>query len=833
MNETLEIAVAACLHDIGKLLQRADFELTDSARRMEQMLCPTNEVGYGTHRHVLWTNDFIERFTHWLPPSLNRARLNHLASAHHRPSSPPEWIIAEADRLASGHDRRPAEQESEEGYLHVPLYSIFAALALKDGMTGPAPWYPPDHDLTASVVPQSVRAVPLLRPKYKVVADELVRQIGAWDRVPEPLLCEAVMSLTARHFAMTPASTIDEPDVSLHDHMRLVAAFAAAIHRYHTRRGSFDEGPIRDRSVVKFRLLSGDLSGIQAFIFAPAPEGMSKGIARIFRARSFYLSMLTHVATLELLAAAGLPGFNRVIDAGGRFVLLVDSTDETLEALRSTGRRLQRWLVENHHGLLTLNIDDALTASGEEFIGSCFETLYRRIQAGAEAAKSRRLAAWLLDGGRWAEDAQCLRQFNYRQSQEAAFERDKEIGKHLPDARFVAVFGPGAGCPGLLGEDRPVRLFEHRLQLLTSADPALQADGLSDLFALEDADPAGAESWIPRRPLANYVPRLTDGDVKHLNLLMPERDETEDDHQRCERGKLATFQHLAYCARRPAGDGAARGAALIAVLKADVDRLGLLFARGLGDKTSFGRISTLSRMLDAFFKSFLPARFREPESPYRHVYTVFAGGDDLLLVGPWHVMMDLTADLHKWFRTLACDNPDMTLSAGIVFGRPKAPVNSLGRLAEEQLDRAKNAGRNRIAVLNRLLTWDEYHSALADGKRLFALASAQDGRRPLLNNAFLYGLLQASRQAEEIALAAQQNRAVPLAAVTWRSHLAYDFRRNVLDRIDRDRSLSISTEDRTWLEQLMGLSARRDPGHERILRVAATYALYMNRGGAA
>lgn len=833
MNETLEIAVAACLHDIGKLLQRAGLDLTQQAKNMEQMLCPTNEAGYGTHRHVLWTNDFIERFADRLLPSIDRGKLNHLASSHHRPSEPLQWIIAEADRLASGHDRRPPEQESEEGYLHVPLHSIFAELKLKEGRQGPPPWYPPHHDLTASVATQTVRPVPLLRPNYKSVADRLAGELSGWDRVPVQLLCETLVSLSARHLAMTAASTIDEADVSLHDHLMLVAAFAAAIYQYHKQQGSLEESPIRNRSLVKFRLVCGDLSGIQNFIFAPAPEGMGKGIARTFRARSFYLSMLTHVATIELLTAAGLPSFNRVIDAGGRFVLLTDSTESTLEQLRSTERRLQRWLVENHHGVLTLNIDYALTASGEDFIGPRFKTLYRRIQASADAAKSRRLAAWLQNGDRWNEVGQCLSGLNYRQLREAAFERDRHIGRHLPDARFIVILDKGARCPGLLSEEGLVQLFDRSLQLLASPDEALHADGLADLFALEGKDESVAPSWIPRRPLANHVPLLTADDGEHLNRVMPESDETEDEYERREPGKLATFQHLAYFARRPVGDGKARGTSMIGVLKADVDRLGLLFSRGFGDKASFGRVATLSRMLDTFFKSFLTARFREPDSRYRHVYTVFAGGDDLMLVGPWDVMLDLAADLHRWFKTFACDNPDVTLSAAIVFGRAKTPVSSLGRLAEEQLERAKLAGRKRIAVLNRILTWDEYHRALSDGKRLFALASAGSGRVPLLNNAFLYGLLRASQQAEEIALAQQENRAVPLAAVTWRSHLAYDFRRNVLDRIDRDRSLSVSKDDRDWLEQLMGLSARRDPGHERILRVAATYALYMNRGGAA
>ncbi|MGB9625893.1 MAG: type III-A CRISPR-associated protein Cas10/Csm1, partial [Phycisphaerae bacterium] len=292
MNDVLEIALAGCLHDVGKLFQRAGTGLTDPARRMEPMLCPTDEAGYGTHRHVLWTNDFIERYLAWLPPSVDRARLNDIASSHHRPSEPLHWLVAEADRLASGHDRRPAEQESDGGYCHVPLSSILAGLALQRGPVAAPPWYGPAHDLSVCVSPRSDVPPPDLRPEYARVADAMIADMATWPRVPEAVLCGCLASLSARYLAMNPASTVDMPDTSLHDHNMLVAAFAAALFQYHKRTDSLREPAIRDRASRKFRLVCGDLSGIQKFIFAPAPEGLRKGIARTFRARSFYLSML-------------------------------------------------------------------------------------------------------------------------------------------------------------------------------------------------------------------------------------------------------------------------------------------------------------------------------------------------------------------------------------------------------------------------------------------------------------------------------------------------------------------------------------------------------------
>jgi len=551
MNDVLEIALAGCLHDVGKLFQRAGTELTDSARRMEPMLCPTDKAGYPTHRHVLWTNEFIERYLAWLPPSVDKARLNDLASSHHRPSEPLHWILAEADRLASGHDRRPAEREADGGYLCVPLSSILAGLSLQHGPVAAPPWYGPAHDLSVCVSPRSDFPVPNLRHEYAAVADAMIAGMAAWTRVPEPVLCGCLASLSARYLAMSPASTIDMPDTSLHDHNMLVAAFAAALFRYHKRTDSLQELAIRDRTSPKFRLVCGDLSGIQKFIFAPAPEGLRKGIARTFRARSFYLSMLTRVAVFELLRAVGLPIFNCVIDAGGRFVLLVDNTDETLRCLEAADQRIQQSLVEAHHGVLALNIDWSVTAGGTDFLAPNFGSLYRRIQAGAEAARSRRLAGWLQPGGSWDEAAQCLRQVNPRRCAEAAARLFTEFGRRLPDARFVAVLAGGVACPGLLNDEDAPRLFGRTVQLLDSPVEAMRADDLVDLFALEVPAP-GPHAWLAHVPVANYVPRLSPDDRSCLAARPRPRDDGNDPQADArEVGDLATFEDPRILPRAP------------------------------------------------------------------------------------------------------------------------------------------------------------------------------------------------------------------------------------------------------------------------------------------
>ena len=66
-NMRERIYLAALLHDIGKFYQRADTGNTisskylKSSRQLETMFCPVYAGKY-SHKHVLWTAQFIEDF---------------------------------------------------------------------------------------------------------------------------------------------------------------------------------------------------------------------------------------------------------------------------------------------------------------------------------------------------------------------------------------------------------------------------------------------------------------------------------------------------------------------------------------------------------------------------------------------------------------------------------------------------------------------------------------------------------------------------------------------------------------------------------------------------
>ncbi|MDP9486132.1 MAG: hypothetical protein M3Q49_10175, partial [Actinomycetota bacterium] len=159
---------------------------------------------------------------------------------------------------------------------------------------------------------------------------------------------------------------------------------------------------------------------------------------------------------------------------------------------------------------------------------------------------------------------------------------------------------------------------------------------------------------------------------------------------RDEEGQILEFEHLA--------DRSA-GIPRLAVLRMDVDNLGEVFRTGLPRQMrTFDRYAALSRAFTTFFKTVLP---KICEGGYekglwlfsgekeRAASVVYSGGDDLFVVGAWSDVLELAVDIRRAFREFVCDNPSVTLSAGISLHRAGEPLY----LMAEQAGAAEGVGK--------------------------------------------------------------------------------------------------------------------------------------------
>jgi CRISPR-associated protein Csm1 len=101
-------------------------------------------------------------------------------------------------------------------------------------------------------------------------------------------------------------------------------------------------------------------------------------------------------------------------------------------------------------------------------------------------------------------------------------------------------------------------------------------------------------------------------------------------------------------------------------------------------------------MVDAFFTGHLTHLLK---TQFPNVYTVYAGGDDLLLIGPWLTTIRLARELRAAFARFSASNPNLTLSAGLELIDPSEPLNRAAERVEARLEAAKDAGRDRVCLL--------------------------------------------------------------------------------------------------------------------------------------
>jgi CRISPR-associated protein Csm1 len=265
-------------------------------------------------------------------------------------------------------------------------------------------------------------------------------------------------------------------------------------------------------------------------------------------------------------------------------------------------------------------------------------------------------------------------------------------------------------------------------------------------------------------------------------------------------------------------NGDERGMRMLGVLKADADRMGLLFGKGL-EKLSIARVAALSRMVNGFFGGYLHQLLQRD---YPDIYTVFCGGDDLFLIGPWETMVEFADKMQRDFTRWTATNPNVTISAGLVFCKSNYPVHRAAEMAGEALEKSKEF-RNRFTVFNTTLEWKDFPE-LRKFKD-FLNEKFQD-KNSKIKSAFLYRLLNYHqmylRSTNTGDYKGQKNDPTGLR---FHALMTYDITRNI-KQIKDDRVINL--EELEELERL-----HKIVGPDRVLldhlRVPIWWTIYRNR----
>jgi len=414
-SERLSLILGALLHDTGKIGQRAHKGmegLSEQSRRMEQSICPRDASGNPTHLHVLYTNEFFTRAIEPNPPPPNSFHLADAANAavyHHRPDTPLQMIVRDADRLSSGMERGDKAEDafSPSRFRNIRLMSILHQIDLGLGRASCESALLRLEHLSEDLE----RAFPLQdgdSPSSGTrKADSIEEYAGLWNglidawrnnEVADPLgyLNRGIADLETFAWCVPSATNVSVPDISLFDHSKTTAAIASCL--YDMRKA---EGGRSCASIQPFLLVEGEFGGIQSFIFDLRMG--AGGLSKRLRGRSFFVALFTQMTACHLLRQCTLSHANMLMSAGGHFLLLLPNLPAIHAVLDDVQASIDRWSVEQASGEVRLNLGRA--PCSEDDIRH-FPRALEKVRAARAEAKARPLASWLLSGSAWCPQHQ-------------------------------------------------------------------------------------------------------------------------------------------------------------------------------------------------------------------------------------------------------------------------------------------------------------------------------------------------------------------------------------------------------------------------------------------
>ena len=714
-EEMNKFLIGALLHDIGKLRQRGRFS-EDSGK-------DHSTIGY-----------------EWLSAQYGEGLIAAGARDHHG-SEPETWqsnlslIIYEADNLASSERKEydPTLDVEQTWRQEILLASEFSRLQGPNGIgTGSVqPKYWPLESMGGWVEPQD-KPEGAGPERYRVLWERFETDFQAMKRKGTHLSIDHLLLLLEKHTSFVPSITLQirsetdqesfrkHPDVSLFDHLKVTAAAATSLYHYfrtvYSRQWGervLKEEITRDWAIETekpFLLVGGDLSGVQNFIYTVS----SKGALKSLKGRSFYLELLTEYVVDRILEEGQLSRCSVLFTGGGHFHILGVNTEQFLEAMMRVRNEVNAYLFEAFNGELY----------------QCLECVPMG-KAGFKDATPL-----------WAELAEKLDAEKKRKWEDCL---DLFLRQPMMPSKDCLT----RSCEVCGREDQP--LFGEGVQMCASCS---QQFNFGETFQRACRDTHGTNKGIGivvwDSDVGSFKPCLALGsqtqrrvyEVFPFDGVTPERDgflfryRINDwavaDYGKRDRPLLAGIYHLAEFEDLESLVKNGFGMERAAVLRMDVDHLGRIFRTGLveGDR-SFSRVASLSRQLSLFFKHHVSGLLRaNPKDGYeivertdsggrdktgakrgRGLSLVYAGGDDLFIIGHWLDCLEAAFDINNAFLRFT-GNPSVTLSAGLALGAASYPVYRFAKDSGKALSDAKDNGRNALGFFGQVLGWNEANEVM-------------------------------------------------------------------------------------------------------------------------
>lgn len=732
MKEKEILIKGALLHDIGKVCYRA----------MNKRI-----------NHSKLGGDFLEQY---LKLNEETERLLNCVRYHHKDylqkakldKNDLAYIVYEADNIASGMDRRENEGEEKGFDPKLNLDSIFSVF-YSDKEIQVANKYPLIYKDINKAFNYPRKDISLAtNSNYEALLNKIKSHFITKDI--SQISINQLLQIIEEGFSYLPSSTnrAEVCDISLYVHSKITSAVASCMKLY------FDEQQIQDykkycfnsgskifRNEKIYLLVSGDISGIQDFIYTIP----SKGALKTLRGRSLYIDLLLEEFIDEYLEQIGLSRANVLYSGGGHFYILAPNIEDTKKAIDKLQAKMNRWLMENIGINLYLAIGTAECSANNLMKSEAQGNLFAIVNKKLKDDKTIR----------YSKDEDFLEYiFNVENEKDTA-KKECNICHNLVDKLWIYNSDEEIAC-------------EFCLNLYKLGQDILTQD-LVFVISEEKID-GGIKIFGKDKDLYMYAVNIEDIDMfkgkilriySKNNLLENDlaiRLYLADYSAKNENDEVMTFDDLAKSSCK-----IDKGIKRLGVLRLDVDDLGIAFSSGfVNDKdkiednlryATLSRYADLSKDISMFFKVAINkicagdltgcVDFEEKafnifgiaKAPKRKVNIIYAGGDDLFLVGAWDEVLEVAIDINRAFKQFT--NGKLTLSAGMAMFSPTYPISKMAEIAGLLVQMSKNRkDKNSIALFGmetnlkangqleckHIYTWADFEMKVCKEKMNYLLA---------------------------------------------------------------------------------------------------------------
>lgn len=472
-------------------------------------------------------------------------------------------------------------------------------------------------------------------------------------------------------------------------------------------------------------LISGDFYGIQKFIFDRLGN---KNASKVIRAKSAFIQIFTEVIAKYICEKLGINEKNILSITAGKFEILSQNKDKNI--LNEIQKKIDDYFIQNFYGLSGMSLS-FVECTKEDFDKENYKTLRDKVTKGIEDKKFNKFK----------------------------LQHQKEIMNYDED----------------IDNESLCRICNIRKGTKPIKDSDRKKCEVCDNFIRLGEKLVGNEKYIFAKKHLNV--NFIDNDI---SIVLTEKIKSfvaKDNST----NEILDFDELAENARKKFDDNNITGLKAIAVLKADVDNMGTFIKDKDSRVTeSFENFDTFSKTLDSFFSLHIPNKMKKE---FPNTYTVFAGGDDLFLVGAWDEILSLARWIEKEFKTFV-KSDKLTISFGIAIASPSTPISYLAHHTEHLLEEAKaiDDKKDAITLFGETVKWKSYKDARKKIKALkIENVEIFDLKNQDINTALLYRLLDFCEMSKQIKkyIDCKGEVECDFRNALWKSKLRYVFYRNM------------------------------------------------------